>query len=124
MHKLSNKMIVTIGVLIILIGALLLLSNYFAGKKEAVYEKVSISLLSEKDGKEENNIPQNIEEEEIPEEPKPEYNTGEYLGILEIPKINLNRGFYDKNHELNNISHNVTILNPSNYPDEKTEMLY
>ena len=61
MHKLSNKMIVTIGVLIILIGIFLLLSNYFAGKKEETYERVSISLLSEKDGETEDNTPQNID---------------------------------------------------------------
>ncbi len=119
MKNLSTKAIVTIGVLIILAGILLLSSNYLAGKKEAVYEEISISLLSEKDGQTEDNTPQNIEKEEVPEEPNPTYNTGDYLGILEIPKINLNRGFYDKNNEYNNISHNVTLLEPSNYPDEK-----
>ncbi len=120
MKKLSTKMIVTIGVLIILCGILLLSYNYLAGKKEAAYERVSISLLSEKDGETEDNTPQNIDEEAVePEEPNPAYDTGEYLGILDIPKINLNRGFYDKNNQYNNISYNVTLLEPSNYPDEK-----
>ena len=119
MKKLSTKAIVTIGVLIIICGILLLSSNYLAGKKEATYEKVSISLLSEKDGKTEDNTPQNIEKEEESEEPNPAYDTGEYLGILDIPKINLNRGFYDKGNQYNNISYNVTLLDPSNYPDEK-----
>ena len=119
MKKLSTKAIVTIGVLIILCGILLLSYNYLAGKKEAAYERVSISLLSEKDGKTEDNTPQNIEKEEEPEEPNPAYDTGEYLGILDIPKINLNRGFYDKDNQYNNISYNVTLLEPSNYPDEK-----
>lgn len=113
--KLSNKAIVTIGVLIILTGIILVSSDYLAGKKEATYEKVRISLLSNEDGEKEDNTPQNIEEEVE----RPEYNTGEYLGILEIPKINLNRGFFDKGNEYNNISYNVTILGPSNYPDEK-----
>ena len=117
MHKLSNKMIVTIGVLIILLGSFLLLSNYFREKKEAAYEQISIALATE----EEDNTPQNVEAEETeePEQPNPEYDTGEYLGILDIPKINLNRGFYDKDNEYNNVSHNVTFLEPSNYPDEK-----
>lgn len=117
MHKLNNKTIVTIGVLVILGGIFLLFSNYFTEKKEAAYEKVSIALSTEK----EDNTPQNIEkeEEEVIKEPNPAYNTGEYLGILDIPKINLNRGFYDKNSEVNNVSHNVTFLEPSNYPDEK-----
>ena len=118
MHKLSNKMIVTIGVLIILLGSFLLLSNYFREKKEEAYERISIALATE----EEDNTPQNVEkepEEEETEEPNPEYDTGEYLGILDIPKINLNRGFYDKDNEYNNVDHNVTFLEPSNYPDER-----
>ena len=40
-----------------------------------------------------------------------------YIGNLEIPKINLNRGFVDINSEDNNISKNVTIVNSSDMPD-------
>ena len=57
MKRLSTKAIVTIGILIILGGILLLSYNYLAGKKEAAYERVSISLLSEKDGKTEVIVP-------------------------------------------------------------------
>lgn len=40
-----------------------------------------------------------------------------YIGNLEIPKINLNRGFVDINSEDNNISKNVTIVKTSDMPD-------
>ena len=44
---------------------------------------------------------------------------GNYLGVLKIDKINLEQGFYDKDNELNNVGKSVTLLGPSNYPDEK-----
>lgn len=115
MEKLSNKKIVTIGVLTILLGVFLLSSNYLAGKKESAYEKVKISLSTVKNGKKEDNTPKEVEKVEEPHN----YDTGDYLGILDIPKINLSRGFYDKGNEYNTIHYNVTLLDPSNYPDEK-----
>lgn len=116
MEKLSNKAIVTVGVLIILLGVILLSSNYLAEKKETAYEKVKISLSTVKNGKKENNTPEQIEEEKVEEH---NYDTGDYLGILDIPKINLSRGFHDKGNQYNTIHYNVTLLEPSNYPDEK-----
>ena len=52
--------------------------------------------------------------EEIPVE---EAYSNYYIGNLEIPKINLNRGFVDINSEDNNISKNVTIVDSSDMPD-------
>lgn len=37
----------------------------------------------------------------------------EYLGILKIPKINLQEGFYNINSKNNNVSNSVTILKES-----------
>ena len=56
----------------------------------------------------------NVDEEEIV------YN---YLGILEIPKINLKNGFYNLNSIYNNVDSNVTIINGSTYPDEENNNL-
>ena len=120
MSKLSNRTIVVIAFVAIIGGLLLISADYLKGKKEQAYQKISISLFSEVNDQTQDNTPQNIDEEAVePEEPNPAYDTGEYLGILDIPKINLNRGFYDKNNQYNNISYNVTLLEPSNYPDEK-----
>lgn len=112
MSKLSNKVIVTISFTLILIGLLLISSDYLKSKKEKAYEKIRISLMTTED-----NTPQNIEIEEPQEEIEPLPNG--YLGILTIDKINLSQGFYDKNNPDNNVSKNVTFLEPSNYPDEK-----
>ena len=42
----------------------------------------------------------------------------EYSMILEIPKINIKKGIYDKNNRLNNVDKNITLINSSSYPDE------
>ena len=40
-----------------------------------------------------------------------------YLGVLEIPKIGLKRGFYNTDSKYNNIEHNVTMVGGSSLPD-------
>lgn len=40
-----------------------------------------------------------------------------YVGILEIPKINLKRGFLDINSPYNNVDRNITVIQTSTYPD-------
>lgn len=48
----------------------------------------------------------------------------EYDGILVIPKINLETGFYKKNSSKNNVSKSVTILNESIMPEEDGSIVY
>ncbi len=119
MARLSNRTVVIIAFVAIGIGIFLITGNYFAGKKDKAYEKVSVSLYEENEGGEVvDNTPQNIAAAEI--ETTVEDNSGEgYLGILKIDKINLEQGFYDKDNPANNVDQNVTLLAPSNYPDEK-----
>lgn len=40
-----------------------------------------------------------------------------YLGVLEIPKISLKRGFYNIGSRYNNIQYNVTMVEGSTLPD-------
>lgn len=117
MTKLSNKMVVSIAFAIIIIGFILVSYDYFAGKKDKAYEKVSISLYQEQNGQIIDNTPQEIAAAEI----SVSENTkkGNFLGVLKIDKIGLEQGFYDKDNENNNVGKNVTLLGPSNYPDEK-----
>ncbi len=117
MKKLSNRTIVIIGFSIIIFGFILITSNYFAGKKDKAYEKINISLFSEQDGQIVDNTPKEVATADISitEENK----KGNYLGVIKIDKINLEQGFYDKDNSLNNVDKNVTLLGPSNYPDEK-----
>lgn len=118
MDKLSNKTIVIIGFVIIGLGIFLITNDYFTGKKDKAYEKVSISLYSENEGKVVDNTPQNIAAADISTTVEPADNS-QFLGVLKIDKINLEQGFYDKNNPLNTVDKSVTLLGPSNYPDQK-----
>ena len=40
-----------------------------------------------------------------------------YLGVLEIPRIGLRRGFYAPHSKYNNINYNVTVVGGSTMPD-------
>lgn len=40
-----------------------------------------------------------------------------YLGVLEIPRIGLKRGFYGTDSKYNNINYNVTVVGGSTMPD-------
>ena len=115
--KLSNRTIVIIGFVIMAIGLFLVTNDYFTGKKDKAYEKVSVSLFSEQNGEVVDNTPQNIAAADIAV--KEETKQGNYLGVLKIDKINLEQGFYDKDNAMNNVSNNVTLLGPSSYPDQK-----
>lgn len=46
-----------------------------------------------------------------------ELDTNNYAGVLEIPKINLKRGFLSKTDTNNNVNKNIEILKDSDLPD-------
>ena len=48
--------------------------------------------------------------------PKVKY---DYIAVLKIPKINLERGLVDRNSYSNNVNYNIQILSNSSMPDEK-----
>lgn len=115
MTRLSNKVIVIISFTLIISGILLVSSDYLKSKKDKAYEKIRISLLTES---KKDNTPKEIKEEpEIVEPPQPLDNG--YIGILNIEKIDLSQGFFDKDNPANNVDQNLTFLDPTNYPNEK-----
>lgn len=74
-------------------------------------------------GKEEiEQIKVDIDEEEIKEQPKQEekktsnYN---YIGVLEIPKINIKRGFLNIKDKGNNVNKNLQVIKGSDMPNVK-----
>lgn len=87
--------------------------------RDAVYSDMRISMME---------IPapaENIEAPVVdsnvdPYEPPAENYTidySKYLGVLEIPKISLKRGFYNVGNRYNNIEYNVTMVEGSDLPN-------
>lgn len=46
-----------------------------------------------------------------------------YIGVLEIKKINLRKGFYDIDNINNNVSKGIQVISKSNWPDYENGML-
>lgn len=136
----KNKLIISIALLFIFLGLYLVSRNYLLTKKEIVYENVGFSIYDEKtlsnidsldekddskddlgegddnpspksDDKDKNKDKDNDKKKNVP--------NYTYIGTLEIPKINLKKGFVDPKSKYNDIKYNVTIIDGFDYPDVK-----
>ena len=126
--KLKNSTIALIGIIVICSGIFLGMYEYFKEKKDNAFSEMNILLY-------ESETPENIEvddekkpdidKEQEPddgnkEEQTPNQSQGytyDFIGVLEIPKINLKRGFLDVNSRYNNVDYNITVIRGSTMPD-------
>jgi len=121
--KLKNSTLILIGTIILTLGICIGLYEYFEERKNKTFSDMNITLYEKEQ-------PENITEtdKELKEEQKEEIKEQEpvvnsYLGILEIPKINLKNGFYDLDSKYNNVDYNITVINGSTYPNEENNNL-
>ena len=133
MQKKNNnyKDTIVVGVILITFGITLLFNNFVKTKREEAFNDMNLLLLEslvvnevneEETQKEEQKVSETDTQEEIvqPEVEQVVQNDYEpYIAILKIPKVNLERGFYDKNSKLNNVDHNILFHNTSDYPDKE-----
>ena len=121
MKKINLKYQIAAGVILVICGTLVLLSDYIKDKRDVVFSEMNLAISElNKDTLEQidNN---DTEEEKVidKKEEKKEQYYEEYLGIIDISKINLYKGFYNKDSNLNNVKFNLYVLPESNYPDIK-----
>ena len=118
MKKNNLKFQVAAGVILIISGIPLLLSNYIKEKRDVVFSEMNL-VLSEINTRDIENVEEEPAVEEPTEEVKEDNNNyiyEEYLGVLDIPKINFYKGFYSKTSSLNNVQFNLFVLKESDYP--------
>lgn len=112
----ENKLII-ISFLTVL-GIILVTYNYAEAKKIEAYDYMSGILYKDKK-------PKKVEikqekKEEVKEEKQIENKPiNEYIGYLNIPKINLNKGFLDINSPNNTVEKNIQVIEGSDYPDKE-----
>ena len=113
-RKTKNKSWFIIGSLIILIGFSLIGYDYYSNKKIDNNEELAIEEFYNNE-----DISEEIHEEPVEEvkEEKPKEKIN-YIAILKIPKIKLERGLVDPKSYLNNVNYNIEILKESSMPDE------
>lgn len=126
--KNKNKIIVLFGVIFFITGILLLLNNYFNEKIDYAYSYMNNLLLNQEETYEiieevvnTEDTSSSINEEVIQEETEEKVYVDPYLnyyvGYLEIPKINLNKGFTSIDSEYNTVNKNIEVVKGSTYPD-------
>lgn len=115
----TNKrylLIVLIGIFFFLFGIFFFTYDYYQKEKQNNIEREKIEEFFEIDEQEE------VQEELIPDNEKDSNNEVKeenYIGILEIPKINLKKGLVDKNSSSNNVDKNIYTLKETTLPDEQ-----
>ncbi len=120
--KIKKSQLCLFGSLLVIGGITLLLGNHINELKKEVFSRVQLSFI--------NNDNTDLIVEDIPEveevktetknedvATKKETDYSKYVGILEIPKISLKRGFYNIGYKYNSINYNVTVVSGATMPD-------
>lgn len=124
----KNKIVIVFGVILILVGFIFLSSNYLNEKRDIAYQYMNSLLLENQEIvnlSEEVGIMEttsSLEENELQEKTNPQQEYVDpylkyYIGTIEIPKINLSKGFTDINSKYNTVNKNVQVVETSTYPD-------
>lgn len=103
-----------IGAIITLIGGFFISYNYIESQKIMSYDYMANAFY---DG---NQVTVAENENNQTEEKKEGLSgeiTNDYIGYLNIPKINLTKGFLDNRSSENDVEKNILVVEGSNYPD-------
>lgn len=111
--RISPSVTSTICALVILIGGFFLSYNYIESKKIMAYDYMANVFYTD-------NTQNIIEDDGTKQEEDQTVDdnvTDQYIGYLNIPKINLTKGFYSKKSKENDIDKNILVVKESSYPD-------
>ena len=118
-EKTSKIVFVIIGSLFLLIGVSLILYDFLSKRNVEINEQMAIEefYTTQEEIKEEStNDTQKVKEVK-------KQNKINYIAILKIPKIDLERGLVDPKSYLNNVKYNLEIVEGSSMPDNKNSNL-
>lgn len=122
MKKRERTTTAFIGAIFTIIGLFFLSYNYVQAKRMVAHDYMASLFYN---GEE---VIEKVEEKpkaEVKEEPKVEQVkkeepvSNEYIGYLNIPKINLVKGFMDQRSSKNDVEQNILVVAGSDYPDVK-----
>ena len=113
--KINKSQLIEIGsFLIILLCAGAMFYQIYSNNKK---DQLNDNLIQEYFEEEIQNNKVIEETEQVVEEQPVHVNYENYIGVLEIKKINLKRGFYSKTSRNNNVNRNIQVLNESDMPN-------
>ncbi len=108
------SILIYVGIFLSFLGISYLMYNYYENKKQDNLEKEMIEEFFEVEDEEEIIATETDEEQAI--KTKVIVN---YIAVLEIPKINLKQGLFDKNSTSNNVNRNIYMIKKTTLPDEQ-----
>ena len=115
-NPIKNKrysLIIFLGIFLLLLGISYNIYNHYQQKKQDSVDNEKVEeffeIKEEKDSDEEVSV----------ETPTVKEETDNYIGVLEIPKINLKKGIVDKTSASNNVNKNIYTLKETTLPDEQ-----
>lgn len=127
--ELKKSHICLFGFLLVIFGGLLLSYNHILKLKREVFSQMQLSFIEDdnieesieyvpevEEVKEDSEPISEVKEEAAPVQPK-KIDYSKYLGVLEIPRIGLKRGFYGTDSKYNDIKYNVSVVGGSTMPD-------
>ncbi len=120
--KVQKSQILLLGSLLIFLGGLAISYNFIKELRNEIFEDMKQLIAQAKPKIKEENVNNTVPVEEQGVEnsnnnAKKNVNYEKYLGILEIPKIGLKKGFYNVDSRYNSIQYNVSVVNGSTMPD-------
>lgn len=100
---------IMIGILLIFIGVLIGIYNYYKMINTNNLEEKSVEVFFEDISNSKEKKSSKLKDENIIN----------YIAVLEIPKIDIKRGLVNPNSSQNNVSQNIEILEPVEMPNKK-----
>lgn len=124
-NKIKKSHVLVIGSFLVFVGVFSLFSNYFLKMRDEVFSDMRIAMMDT--DVVDHHVEEQVDDAPVAEAVVSQSTSGEntsyvidyskYLGVLEIPKIGLKRGFYNVGSKYNDIKYNVTMVEGSTLPD-------
>ena len=122
--RLRKSQLLFIGSFLVFIGIFTISYNHLVFLKDQVFANMKIAMLdlgnvSQDEIQDEIDVPEveNVSDGTVYQQNEKEIDYSRYVGVLEIPKISLKRGFYNTDSKYNNIEQNVSMISGSSMPD-------
>ncbi len=103
-------LIIILGIFLFFFGTILLITKNISIKKEESIQEKSIEKYFNNESTEQSEDITNVDNKQD--------ELYDYDSIIEIPKINLKKGLFEKTSINNNVDKNIYVLSESTYPNE------
>ena len=115
----KKSQLLIVGSLLILIGISVIGIKIFLDVRADNLEDIALVEFYEEQEKIDNEIPTETEETENGTEQVKSTNSLDYIAVLKIPSIGLEKGLVAKDSYYNNVNRNIKILDESDMPDQE-----